>query len=85
MVVTNDRDLEEGDSVLVRMREDGQLVAKFVATVGGIEDKFAGSERIVLYTPWTEGGRFGGSPERFTLAPYEAEFEVLDDPDDVSF
>lgn len=78
MSAVNSADLEEGDDVLVRMREDGQLVAKFVATVKEIEEVLLG-EKIKLDVPWHDGHR------SLRLAPYEAEFEIIDDSDDVSF
>jgi hypothetical protein len=79
MAVDSVSELEEGDDVLVRMREDGQLVAKFVACVESTKDERMLGRKIVLETPWTNGYR------HVRLSPYDAEFELIDDVDDVSF
>jgi hypothetical protein len=80
MSIENVSDLEEGDDVLVRMRENGQLVAKFLARVDDVEDvsRLMGP-KIKLDTPWS------GVHPTIRLAPYEAEFERVDEADDVSF
>lgn len=70
-------DFEEGDRVLVRVREhgdSGNIKAKFEATVEGFQSGVSSvsSDWAVFDPPWES---IGG----VKLRPYEAEFEVLDD------
>lgn len=65
-------DFEEGDKVLVRVRENGtsgKILAKFTAVCARIEDAVFG-----------EKARFDlpGTMNSVSYAPHEAEFEVVD-------
>lgn len=75
-------EFEAGDRVLVRVRENGtsgRLVAKFVAEVDGFSSDplEATSDEVKLSTSW--------APLTIRLRPYEAEFEVVEDGDEVRF
>lgn len=74
-------DFEVGDVVVVRIREhaeSGHLRAKFVAEVERIHTQALTSESVVLNPPWDA---LGG----IQLKYYEAEFEVVESKDAVSF
>lgn len=68
-------DFQEGDRVLVRVRENGttgKIQAKFEAEVKEINEGVAASSpSAVLKPPWD-------SMAGVRLRPYEAEFEVFD-------
>lgn len=79
----SDIEFEEGDTVLVRVRENrtsGSLRAKFIAEVDrmGEYGGYTGSPRIRLDLEF-------GTMNSVTLRPYEAEFEVVDDVEEVRF
>lgn len=81
-------DFEGGDTVLVRIRRDGgtsgPLRAKFFADVVGFDGPDGphafGSERVVLCPVWADGAMTS-----IRFKPYEAEFEVVEDEDEVRF
>mgnify|MGYP006926867293 CR=1 FL=1 len=74
---SEDFDAVAHDLVLVRVREDGKMRAKFVAQVGGFRTTPGpGGDKISLNPPWD-------SVTGVQFAPYEAEFEVIDHPDEV--
>lgn len=67
-----DFDFEVGDTVLVRVRENGtrgNIVAKFEARCSGIREAPGGSEVARFDVPW-------GLMNAVSLRSYEAEFEV---------
>lgn len=75
--MTSEFDFEEGDRVLVRVREhgnSGNIKGKFEADVDEIRDGLTpcSSPTGVFDPPWDS---IGG----VKLRPYDAEFEVLDD------
>jgi hypothetical protein len=65
---------EEGDNVLVRVREDGtrgNIVAKFEAECSRIrESEIGGSAKASFRLPW-------GVMNTVSIREYEAEFEVV--------
>ena len=65
---------DEGDTVLVRVRESGRIVAKFQATCSQISDSsgIGASPQARFDLPF-------GVMNHVTIRPYEAEFEVVDD------
>jgi hypothetical protein len=69
-----DFDFEEGDTVLVRVRENGSIVAKFEATCTDISDPsgIGTSRKARFEMPF-------GVMNSVTIRPYEAEFEVVND------
>ena len=72
----NDWDIDQGDKVLVRVRENGtssRIVAKFEARVEGFQGSVGpGSEYVRLSPPWN-------STTGVKLRNYEAEFEVIEE------
>lgn len=70
----SDFDFAQGDTVLVRIRENGtrgNIVAKFEAECLSIRDGHLGSsQRARFRLPW-------GTMQTTTLRYYEAEFEVV--------
>jgi len=74
--------VDVGDTVLVRYREsrkNGQMQAKFLADVVGVDETPGpGSDKLLLSPPWDPV-----TPIR--LAPYEAEIEVVEDESEVQF
>lgn len=72
---SDDFDFEEGDTVLVRVREhgnSGNLQGKFVATVNGFDSGIGpGSDFVSLSPPWDD-------ISDIRLHSYEAEFEPID-------
>ena len=73
-------DFEEGDTVLVRIRNGtrGKLKAKFLADVQGFNEKRVGSDQVELDPPWEAVGGF-------RLHQFDAEFEVIEDESEVRF
>lgn len=71
-------DIEPGDLVLVRVRDDNsKLIAKFVAECVGLRGiDNLGSTKLRLELP------FG---ERVTLGEYDAEFEQVSSKHEVNF
>lgn len=70
--MSGDFPFDEGDKVLVRVRERGTIVAKFEAECSRIRDRDdLTSPSARLDMPW-------GTMNSVTLRPYEAEFEVLE-------
>jgi hypothetical protein len=70
---------KEGETVLVRVRTSGTMTAKFVADCSNIRQRSG---------PSTPQARFDlpfGTLNSITLAPYEAEFEVVDSAEGVTF
>ncbi|RLM32652.1 hypothetical protein [Haloarcula sp. Atlit-120R] len=69
-----DFDFEEGDTVLVRVRENGSIVVKFEATCTDISDPsgIGTSRKARFEMPF-------GVMNSVTICPYEAEFEVVED------
>lgn len=66
---------EEGDTVLVRVRENGDsgtIIAKFEAECDGFTRMVGGSQMARLSLPW-------GLNNTVSLRYYEAEFEVVSD------
>jgi len=64
---------DEGDEVLVRVREHGtrgNIVAKFTATCSSIDTSSLGSPSARFDLSW-------GLANSVTLRPYEAEFETV--------
>ena len=77
--MSDEFDFEAGDTVLVRLRERGQLRAKFVATVDGFESRHPMlSDRVRLDPPWD-------SLTGMTLGQHDAEFEVVESVEEVNF
>lgn len=80
--MSDDFDFEEGDYVLLRIREHGNsgpLRGKFIAEcVGFRETETLGSDYANFEPPWDRIADL-------TLKPYDAEFEQVDDPDEVNF
>lgn len=80
--MSDDFDIEADDLVLVRVREhgtSGTLIAKFIARVDGFDgQKGPGSTYVRLVPPWDDYSSI-------RLHHYEAEFEVVEDPDEVNF
>jgi hypothetical protein len=73
---------EAGDTVVVRVRENGtrgRLRAKFVGTVTGFRTG-AFREKIVIEAPWDES-----LSRSVKLGPSDAQIEIVDDADDVTF
>jgi hypothetical protein len=74
--MSDDFEFDEGDTVLVRVRErgtSGKLQAKFVAEVVDFGGSIGpGSEYATLDPPWKSIGYI-------KLHSYEAEFEVVND------
>lgn len=69
----NEFGFDEGDRVLVRVRENGNtgnIVAKFQAECTKIRNKPIGSPTARLELPF-------GTLGSVSLRPYEAEFEVM--------
>lgn len=70
----HDFPFEAGDTVLVRVRENGtrgNIVAKFEAECVDISPGVMGTSATARFDlPW-------GRRERTKLSPYEAEFEVV--------
>lgn len=69
-----DFDFEEGDTVLVRVRENGtsgNIVAKFTAECEKIDSYPTGRTQATFQLP--------GLMNSVCYAPHEAEFEVVDD------
>lgn len=64
---------EEGDEVLVRVREGGKIIAKFQATCTGITDEsgIGKSQQARFDMPF-------GVMNSVTIRPYEGEFEVVE-------
>lgn len=83
-----DFDFVAGDYVVVRIRRDlgtnGPLRAKFVAECEGFDGprgpRSFGTVRTVLSPVWADS-RTG----RITFNQYDAEFERVDSPDEVTF
>lgn len=78
--MSDDFDFEEGDTVLVRVRQhgdSGRIQAKFVAEVDGFDSGFdqTSSDLAKFDPPWSMLGMVN-------LRCYEAEFEVVDDGQD---
>ena len=73
--MNNEFPFEEGDRVLVRVRENGKsgrMVAKFVADCEEIRSRAPGMSLVAeLNPPWTQIGTVD-------LHPYEAEFEKIE-------
>jgi hypothetical protein len=78
--MVNDFDFGEGDTVLVRVYESGQMKAKFVGNCIDINSRgnIIGSPRARIAFP-------AGTMNSITLAPYEAEFERVDSGSEVNF
>jgi hypothetical protein len=70
---------EKGDLVLVRVREQGNLLAKFCASIDGVEDRSWGSTFVWLALP------FASRVDRVKLKDHEAEFEAIDSFEEVNF
>lgn len=70
----NDFPFEEGDEVLVRVRENGDsgnIEAKFTGECSSIRDESSpGSATARIALPW-------GTMNSVTLRAYEADFEVV--------
>jgi hypothetical protein len=77
--MSDDFDFEEGDTVLVRVRQhgtSGRIQAKFVAEVQGFDGGIGpGSDYVSLEPPWDD-------LTGIRLHSYEAEFEVVPDGQD---
>lgn len=76
----NDFDFDEGDTMLVRVREHntgGDLVAKFVAKCTKIEKYPTGRVQATFDLP--------GLMNTVSYAAYEAEFERVEDQSEVNF
>lgn len=73
---------ETGDLVLVRIREEGRLTAKFIASCERIEqpDFVGGSKEATLSVEW---GSVVSSVLYFK--PHDAEFEKIESKDEVTF
>lgn len=76
---------EEGDRVLVRVREhggtNGRIRAKFLAECKGFERGLLGDmDRVELLPAWGEGPM-----DTLRLKPYDAEFETVAADEEVSF
>ena len=73
-------DFEEGDTVLVRIRNGtrGKLKAKFLADVQGFTTSGHDSDTVVLDPPWDAIGMV-------RLYSYDADFEVIEDETEVRF
>jgi len=70
---------EQGDTVLVRVRDGGTMVAKFVADCSDIKQSSGvGAAQARFDLP-------PGTLNSVTLTSYEAEFEVVDSAEGVSF
>lgn len=70
---------EEGDWVLVKHREAGQMRSKFVARCTRIRDSAVGG------TPQATFDLEFGVMNSVSIRPYEAEFEAVEDPSVVNF
>lgn len=72
----SDFQFEEGDTVLVRARENGtsgKINAKFKAECKDISGSLVGESRVARFEmPF-------GTMNSVTIRPYQAEFEVVDD------
>lgn len=78
----NEFPFDEGDSVLVRARENGttgKIEAKFVAECFDIRRSNA------VVSPTARLRMPFGNHQTVSMRPYEAEFERLDDPADYTF
>ena len=69
---------EEGDTLLVRVREGGKLVAKFVAEVHSVVDKDT-TTHVALVMP------FSSDANTAWISPHEAEFEKVEDVSELHF
>lgn len=76
--MSSDFDFESGDTVLVRIREDGQLVAKFIATIKSFHSPRMRPDIVRVRTSWNGIGTL-------KLHSYEADFEPVEDPEEVNF
>lgn len=80
---SDDFDCEVDDTVVVRIRENGdtgEIEAKFVGTVVEFRDRHELlSDQVVVEPPWA--GRTMG----LTLGASDAEFEVVSDASEVYF
>lgn len=76
---------EEGDTVLIRIRRDGSMKAKMVATCTEIRDGHTqlSSQRGVFQLG--NDHNLGPLDNRIKLRPHDAEFEVVDSHHDVNF
>lgn len=78
----HDLDFSEGDDVLVRVREHtnaGGLRAKFIGECTKIDTFPTGRTSISIRLAGA------GMPNTVSYAPYEAEFEPVEEIDEVSF
>lgn len=78
--MSDDFDFEEGDTVLVRVRDhDDGMVAKFVSECTNIEgeNRMTGTRARFEFP--------AGTMNSITLATYEAEFEVVESAAEVDF
>lgn len=80
--MSDDFEFEEGDSVLIRIREhgdSGHLRAKVIAEcVGFRESEYPGSDFAKFEPPWDRIADLA-------LKPYDAEFEYVEDVGEVNF
>ena len=78
---SEDFEFDAGATLLVRIRKNGSMAAKFVAGVEGFRHRHTTlSDQVVLNVPWDD------SPiGTVKLNSYDAEFEEVDSLDEVNF